>query len=135
MAYIDYEYYTNIFGGVDIDLEEFIPLSSRASDFIDLKTFYRIDDITKLDASVQNRIKKATAMYTEQFYQQGGIDAYTGFSESLTSNTVSIGKVSMSGGSGEGSKKGITSTGGIVNNPIADQILMSTGLCYRGGVF
>lgn len=132
MAYIDYEYYSESYCGVDIPEGEFAALAERASDFVDLKTFHRINDLSALEGAVQEKVKKATAIYTEQFFMQGGVDAYTGFSAAIAQNTITIGKTSISGGSGEGERHGLTTTGGIVDNPIADSLLRSTGLCYRG---
>lgn len=126
MAYIDYEYYTEEYKGVEIPENEFVTLSERASDFVDIKTFFKIEDILALADKTQARVKKATAMYVEQFYQQGSVDAYTGFSASM-SNSSRIGSTSIDGGG-----QNLSTTGGIVDNPIADQLLISTGLCYKG---
>ncbi|NLM50219.1 MAG: hypothetical protein GX196_04610 [Clostridiaceae bacterium] len=133
--FIDRKYFdefTKLDGELDDDT--FRAIASRASDFVNMKTYFRINNLSDFPEDIQEKIKKAVAMYTEMFFYQGCQDAYNGFSETIVANTVQMGRVRFSGGANEGARTGLTTTGGIVNNPIADQLLISTGLCYRGTV-
>ena len=69
MAYADFGYYQDFFlGKLITDMEQFRTLSERASEYIDMVTFYRINtDVTK-DKSVEKLIKKCTCTIAEAYY-------------------------------------------------------------------
>ena len=69
MVYADFGYYQDFFlGKLITDMEQFRTLSERASEYIDMVTFYRINtDVTK-DKSVEKLIKKCTCAIAEAYY-------------------------------------------------------------------
>ena len=69
MAYADFGYYQDFFlGKLITDMEQFRTLSERASEFVDMVTFYRINTDILKDKSVESLIKKCTCAIAEAYY-------------------------------------------------------------------
>lgn len=69
MAYADFGYYQDFFlGKLITDMEQFRTLSERASEFVDMVTFYRINTDIFKDKSVESLIKKCTCAIAEAYY-------------------------------------------------------------------
>ena len=69
MAYADFGYYQDFFlGKLITDMEQFRTLSERASEYIDMVTFYRINTEFLKDKSVEKLIKKCTCAVAEAYY-------------------------------------------------------------------
>lgn len=69
MAYADYEFYSKSFFGNVVPESDFMRLSERASDFIDMMTFDRLADGLPSDERQQKRIKKAVCTLADLMYQ------------------------------------------------------------------
>lgn len=81
MAYADYEYYTDVYGGRAVPAAEFPRLSARASKYMDKITFGRI-------AEADNDIKNCCCELTE-FYAKNGTDGSSKTAESVGDYSVS----------------------------------------------
>ena len=69
MAYADFGYYQDFFlGKLITDMEQFRTLSERASEYIDMVTFYRINTDILKDKYVEKLIKKCTCAIAEAYY-------------------------------------------------------------------
>lgn len=69
MAYADFGYYQDFFlGKLITDMEQFRTLSERASEYIDMVTFCRINTEVLKDKSVEKLIKKCTCAIAEAYY-------------------------------------------------------------------
>ena len=69
MAYVDFGYYQDFYlGKLITDMEQFRTLSERASEFVDMVTFYRINTDIFKDKSVESLIKKCTCAIAEAYY-------------------------------------------------------------------
>lgn len=69
MAYADFGYYQDFFlGKLITDMEQFRTLSERASEFVDMVTFYRINTDILKDKSIEKLIKKCTCAIAEAYY-------------------------------------------------------------------
>jgi hypothetical protein len=119
MAYIDYNFYTNVYQGVQIaDADTFLRLAERAGDVIDQLTNYQIGDITQYPEWMQTLIKKAVAAQVEYF-------AYTDDSVLHGVNdlqNVKLGDFSYTLGN----------PGAVPISPAVLSYLRQTGLLYRG---
>jgi len=135
VAYLTELEYKN-FNLPDVPREDFNMLADFASALVDVITMGNITDFKALKKPAREKVKKATAYYVLQLYNQGGADAVTGFSASFTQNSVSLGSTTVSSGGvrggGAASHSNLGEISGIVRNPIADSLLESAGLCYRG---
>ena len=89
MAYIDAEYYVNVYKGVDAG-EDFERYAERASDLIDQVTGYKIADLAALHPRIQELVKKATAAQVEFYALNGGPEGVDGSTDGSFSQ-VSIG--------------------------------------------
>lgn len=69
MAYADFGYYQDFYlGKLITDMEQFRTLSERASEYIDMVTFYRINTDILKDKSIEKLIKKCTCAIAEAYY-------------------------------------------------------------------
>lgn len=69
MAYADFGYYQDFFlGKLITDMEQFRTLSERASEYIDMVTFCRINTNVLKDKSIANKVKKCTCAVAEAYY-------------------------------------------------------------------
>lgn len=114
MVYADYDYYKNDFHGKNIEAEEFDRLAIKASAFLDVITFNRIEQTQPL----ADPVKKAMCAVAEM---QQIYDAGTG---GIVSE--SVGKESVTYANAENKTIEKESYGA------AYPFLIGTGLLYRG---
>lgn len=132
MAYIDYVYYTDTFGGTKIKETEFKRLAEMASDIIDgvaIREFV-FDD---LPDEAQALVKKAVAYEVETLDSQGGVDAIVGLS-AQSINSEALGDYHVSGGSTAQNAVNvgqIPSMDGIPISPLVVTLLRKAGLMNR----
>lgn len=122
MAYIDKEYYKEIFKGKEIPDDVFGRIAEIASDVIDDVVNKPIDSTVKESAEV----KKATAYQAELLYEQGGVNVVTGLVSAFSGGSESLGGYSVSGGNGNYPTKN-----GIPVSPLAIAQLRKAGLMSR----
>lgn len=127
MAYIDRSYYTDVFVGKPIPEADFPRLAQAASDIVDAIVYIPISDVT-------DRVKRATAYQLEMLYEQGGLDAVTGFAEGSAGYEMlgdySVTAEGKSGGS-SGSGASALSLNGIPVSRLAVSLLRAEGLMRR----
>lgn len=120
MGVVDYEYYTNVYGGTDADSESFPALCARASDIIGAVTHWvDAETIAKLPALHQTLYKKAICAQVD-FLSINGIDSVN----ETASAGYTVGKVTVHG-------KASSATGGAMSesiSPFAVTYLEQTGL-------
>ena len=132
MAYIDYGYYTELFGTTEIAETEFVRLAQIASDVIDSVTVIEFE-FTLLTEAQQTLVKKAVAYEVEILYSQGGVDAIVGMS-AQSINSEQLGDYHVSGGS---TAANAMNTGnvpyidGIPISPLTLSLLRKAGLMNR----
>lgn len=126
MNYITASYYSDTFHGTEIPSSDFNRLAEAASE-----TIYSVCLVKPSACETRNaEFKKAVCYQTEMLYQQGGIDAITGFSAaSAAGGSESLGDYSVS--SGSAGKAVATAEGGVPVSPLALQILKRLGLMSR----
>ena len=133
MAYADFGYYQDFFlGKIITDMEQFRTLSERASEYIDMVTFYRINTETLKDKSVANLIKKCTCAVAETYYIYD-VTQLNGETVTGAKTSESIGQYSVSWANPLDTLENLT--GG--NFPsylkkICIKYLGCTGLMFRG---
>jgi hypothetical protein len=120
MGVVDYEYYTNVYGGTDADSESFPALCARASDIIGAVTHWvDAETIATLPALHQTLYKKAICAQVD-FLSINGIDSVN----ETASAGYTVGKVTVHG-------KASSTTGGAMSesiSPLAVTYLEQTGL-------
>ncbi len=121
-AFADEKYYREIYRGAEVD-DNLSALLDRASDMVQSRVLYRLEDIEKLPSFMREYVKKATCSQVEFINANGGLECF----DSGNLGGFSIGKFSMSGGSGA-SGNGSESFSGT-----ALAYLEAAGLLYRGG--
>ncbi len=122
MAYIDTDYYKNVYQGVDVGDDVLLErLIVRASRDIDMLTRFQIQDITTLHQTIQGHIKTATAMQVEHLNEYGEMASAT----SSGSGGFRIGSYSEDGGGTS------DAWSGRYPSSVLD-VLFQTGLLYRG---
>ena len=132
MAYIDYAYYTGLFGSTDIAQADFGRLAQIASDVIDNVAVIEFV-FDELSEDEQALVKKATAYEVETLDSQGGVSAIVGQS-SQSINSEQLGDYSISGGSmaQNAANVGIVPfMQGIPISPLAIGLLRKAGLMNR----
>lgn len=132
MAYIDYEYYTDTFGGTAIEETGFGRLAEIASDVIDgvAVISFKFDDLTE---EQQALVKKAVAYEIETLDSQGGVDAIVGMS-AQSINSEQLGDYHVTGGSTAATSVNtgnIPYKDGIPISPLAIMMLRKAGLMSR----
>lgn len=128
MAYIDKDYYDNTFKGEAIEEALFARLADIASEMVYGICIVKPEEEDLIDET----FKKAVAYQVEMLYQQGGIDAVTGFSEvSMAGGSESLGDYSISEGSGSGSTAQVRTYEGIPVSPVTLLLLKRLGLMSR----
>ncbi|WP_144477395.1 hypothetical protein [Bacillus thuringiensis] len=133
MAYIDADYYTNVYQGIGVgDEPTLLRLINRASEKIDQITGFKIAlHPNKLDGFspfIQDQVKKAVATQVDFFVLNG---EYSSNTSGALSN-VSIGRFNYtdSSQSGNGSSNQKSTSSEVISH------LMYTGLLYMGiGVY
>ena len=126
MAYVTYDYYSNVFFGESVAETDFPALSARASEIVEELCMYRIreDQMDAYDADTQECVKKAICAQIEYLDANGGSGIDTG--NDLQS--VGLGKYNYTRSTGtDGTSKQSSYA------PRAIRILARTGLLYRGG--
>ena len=120
MGVVDYEYYTNVYGGTDADQTSFPALCARASDIIGAVTHWvDAETIATLPALHQTLYKKAICAQVD-FLSINGIDSVN----ETASAGYTVGKVTVHG-------KASSTTGGAMSesiSPLAVTYLEQTGL-------
>jgi len=127
VAYIDVEYYNNVYKGLDVG-EDFERYAERASDLIDQITGYKIADLAVLHPRIQELVKKATAAQVEFYVLNGGPEGVDGNDGNL--NQVAIGSFEY-----QTSRMGQQIPAGKQEHrvaPAALAYLEPTGLLYQG---
>lgn len=125
MAYVTYEQYTQIYGAINFNAEEFARYATAASDLIDSVTMYRIvkaGGATAFPAWIQTQIQKATAAQILYFVQNGLESVLTG----QTGVGFTTGKVHMDGANTSGMTQAQ-----LMISPLAKTYLEQTGLMGR----
>lgn len=95
MAYADYEYYTEEYGGINISEEDFKKLSNLASAYIDSATRRRA---RKATGDVLESVKMAMCAVAEVFLDEENVNAAAYSEEALTASlsSESVGRWSKS---------------------------------------
>ena len=119
MGVVDFTFYTNVYGGTDVDNTSFPALCARASDVIGAVTHW-VDDATiaKLPAILQTLYKKAICAQID-FFALNGTDVVN---ESGNAG-FTVGKVTVHGKSNASGGKMVDSI-----SPLAISYLEQTGL-------
>lgn len=132
MAYIDYTYYTDTFGGTAIEETEFKRLAEIASDVIDGVAIVPFV-FNELEESTATLVMKAVAYEVETLFSQGGVDAIVGLS-SQSFNSEQLGDYHVSGGSTAATSVNVGQTpafNGVPVSPLALSMLRRAGLMQR----
>lgn len=119
MGVVDYSFYTEVYGGTDVEQASFPALCARASDVIGAVTHW-VDDATiaKLPALLQTLYKKAICSQID-FFSLNGTDVVN---ESGNAG-FTVGKVTVHGKSNASGGKMVDSI-----SPLAISYLEQTGL-------
>jgi len=118
IGFIDLDYYRDIYHGIDDTDDNLTRAIIRATDDINAKTMWAIDDISTYSVFIRNLLYKATAAQTEWYINNG--DAYN-FGEM---EDVTVGKFSYTGKI-KGSSRNVLCQR-------AQMYLSQTGLVFRG---
>ena len=121
MGVVDFEFYSNVYGGTDANAQMFPALCARASDVIGAVTHWKVDEttISNLHVMVQQLYKKAVCAQID-FLSINGMDS---LNETETAGWT-VGKVTIHG-------KTSTKAGGSMSesiSPLAIMYLEQTGL-------
>lgn len=122
-ALVDESYYRDIYRGTEV-YDDLGVLLDRASDIVRQHTLYRLDGVDGLPFFMQENVRKAVCAQAEFIDQNGGLEALN----SAGTASFSIGKFSMSAGTGGGSGRSPAAS------PLMLSYLEAVGLLYRGGV-
>ncbi len=98
-------------------------LLDRASDMVQSRVLYHLEDIEKLPSFMRENIKKATCSQVEFINANGGLEWF----DSGNSGGFSIGKFSMSGSA----NSSVNTSQSLSRTALA--YLEAAGLLYRGG--
>lgn len=125
MAYIDYTYYTETFGGLEIPASVFPRLADTVSDIIN-----GICDVKpEGDILTDETFLRANAYGVEFLQQQGGLEAIFGRSDaSQSGGSESLGNYSVSAGGTSSGKSGIKFWHGIPVSSMLIALLEMLGL-------
>ena len=130
--YVDYEYYTKVFGGTKIPEGDFTYCIGQADDYIDYVTLTRVHEFK--GGVFDNKIKRAYCSLAEIYYdekqEQESVGAQAG-KQGIKSETVGSHTVSFKDG---GSKAELENKSNYdaLRYRVARQHLLPTGLLYRG---
>lgn len=123
MSYVDYEYYSNTYGGKTITADNAPRALQKASDTVDVLTYCRIvdrgvDGLTPFQKGIVQRVVCALAEWQED--NADLLDApYASYS--INGVAVSLGKA-----------QNVRQIGGVMIPSGLYAELIKTGLCYRG---
>jgi hypothetical protein len=123
MSYVDYEYYTNTYGGTSIAADNAPRALQKASDTVDTLTYCRIvergiDGLTPFQKGIVQRVVCALAEW-----QEDNADLLEAPYNSYAINGVSVSL---------GEAKNVRQIGGVMIPSGLYAELIKTGLCYRG---
>lgn len=130
-SYIDYDYYSNTFGGTLIPEEKFDTYGNKASNEVRIRIMNR--DISDYETAVQNvTCSVAEVLYNQQLLKERYQSAMLGNDALITSEKVGDYSRSMSSGSIGELKAQISSesTANLINEEV--EALLFTGLLYKG---
>ncbi|MGN4448226.1 hypothetical protein ACTFOB_25580 [Bacillus cereus group sp. MYBK79-1] len=128
MAYIDTDYYTNIYRGTPVDdIDMLNRMIARASDVVDQIIDYKLSgvDFNKLAPFIKEQVMKATAAQTEYIALYGETSSNT----MIDTPVMQVGKFRyglLRGGKSEGQGHDARVAQGTV------KFLIPTGLLYTG---
>lgn len=128
MAYIDADYYTNIYQGMPVEDPDMLNrMIARASDVVDQVINYKLSgvDFDKIAPFIKEQVMKATAAQTEYIALYGETSANT----MIDTPVMQVGKFRyglLRGGKSEGQGKDARVAQGTV------AFLRPTGLLYTG---
>ena len=125
-AIVDFQYYTSVYMGQEVDAASFPALNAHASRVVGMMTRWQVTDenFSELPSIVQTLYKLAICSQVD-FLSINGIESITGGEDSVG---FSVGKVRVDG-------KAKASTGGAMSasiSPAALSYLEQTGLMYPG---
>ena len=127
MAYVDKQYYDDVYQGTEVDETSFNKLAERASEIVDEITGYKLKtafSFEKLNTFFKDQVKKATAAQLEYLSLQGeGVEH--GDSDI---SSVTIGKFNYS----EGQNPTRLTREQLRSSPAVIGYLKPTGLLYSG---
>lgn len=123
MSYVDYEYYSNTYGGTSIAADNAPRALQKASDTVDTLTYCRIvergiDGLTPFQKGIVQRVVCALAEWQEE-----NADLLEAPYNSYAINGVSVSL---------GEAKNVRQIGGVMIPSGLYAELIKTGLCYRG---
>ena len=123
MSYVDYEYYSNTYGGTSITADDAPRALQKASDTVDALTYCRmvergIDGLTPFQKGIVQRVVCALAEWQEN--NADLLDA------PYNSYAINGGSVSV------GAAKTVRQVCGVMIPSGLYAELIKTGLCYRG---
>jgi hypothetical protein len=124
LAYIDKNYFDNIFGGEPFDEAEFALLARAASDLCDAV-------VTAPITAVTDNIRRAGCYEVELLHRQGGVEAYTGLAISTPGIVEKAGDLTFSNSPYSANSARGLSFGGLPVSPIAYALLRAEGLTCR----
>ncbi|MBR6102625.1 MAG: hypothetical protein IKP95_09365 [Ruminococcus sp.] len=127
MSYIDYAYYTDVYGGKNVPPDEFDRLSEIASMAVDAAVYCDID----VEADYMDDVKRATAYEVDTVYAYGGESVAYGES---SANIVSEGLDDYSyhlSSAPSAASGGVVFCNGIPISPIVLSLLSKAGLRNR----
>ena len=133
MAYVDFGYYQDFYlGKLITDMEQFRTLSERASEFVYMVTFYRINTDIFKDKSVESLIKKCTCAIAEAYYIYD-ITQLNGETVTGAKTSESIGQYSVSWANPLDNLENLTG-GNFLSylKKLCTKYLGCTGLMFRG---
>ena len=123
MSYVDYEYYSNTYGGTSIAADDAPRALQKASDTVDALTYCRmvergIDGLTPFQKGIVQRVVCALAEW-----QENNADLLDAPYNSYAINGVSV---------SVGAAKTVRQVCGVMIPSGLYAELIKTGLCYRG---
>lgn len=124
MKWIDQNFYTTEYCGVDISTDEFTPIANSAERLIDQLTQFRLSqtDFTTYTPQIQQMVKMAISAQIEYFYEMGA-STEAGLQ---TIKSASIGGFSYTNPTSEDNTKTLRVS------EVAMDYLSYTGLMYAG---
>lgn len=130
MPYIDHDFYEFCYIGESFAYEDFDRYEQRAEEVVDQLTGYVIRQrgLDTFSEFIRGQIRLAVAAQVE-FYVLEGITVAT---DGVVQDNFTVGKVSVSSGSGRASSSRAGSLGGRSACPKTVALLAPTGLLYRG---
>lgn len=127
LAYTDYDYYKNEFGGSIVPEDEFKYLASASTEIL-LSLITKSEPFSDSESAA---ISKAVAYQTELLYLQGGSDAIAGLAVSTSGLTEKAGDCSLGANYNSLASNKTATVYGIPVSGIAISVLKRAGLTSR----